>query len=175
MTNGNGQARARARILRRVASQQEQMHADMAAAERWGTEHPEQFAGTWFDNDDAEAGTGPVRVGLGVVRGSDPASVERLREQLRYPERLVVRECEHSLRDLGELRSEITARHMPKRQRPTGTYVSTISTDLQANAVHITLSTKDEEAAERLQQEFPGRPLRVTLGVVVMPAAGRSR
>lgn len=139
-----------------------------------GTDHPDHYAGTWFDSDGAEAGTGPVRIALGVVSGSDPKPIERLREQLRYPERLVIRACEHSLRELDELRSEITARHMPQRQRPSGTYISTIGTDLQANAVHITLSTNDKEAAERLRQEFPGRPLKITLDVVVTPVAGRS-
>ena len=172
MSSGNDQARARARMLRRVSAQQEEMHADMAAAESWGTAHLEQFAGTWFDNEDAEAGTGPVRVALGVVSGNDLEPIERLREQLRYPERLVVRACEHSLRDLNELRSEIVARHMPPRRVAAGTYVSSISTDLPTNTVHITLSTNDAKAAERLRQEFAGRPLKITLGVVVVPAAG---
>ena len=175
MSNGNDGARARARLLRRVGAQQEQLRVDMAAAERWGTHHPQQFAGTWFDNDDAEAATGPVRVALGVVSGSDPEPAERLRQRLRYPDRLVVRACEHSLRELDELRAEIVSGHAPPRQPSTGTYVSTISTDLQTNTVHVTLSTDDEAAAERLRQQFPGRPLRITLGVVVEPAGRRTR
>jgi hypothetical protein len=174
MPNRNHEARARARVLRRVGSQQEQLQADVAAAERWGDDHPEQFAGAWFDNGAAEAGAGPVRVAVGVVSGSDPTAIKSLHEQLRYPERLVVKACRQSLRELDELRSEIVARYMPPRRPATGTYVSTISTDLPANAVHITLSTNDQEAADRLRQEFPGRPLKITLGVVVVPVAGRS-
>jgi hypothetical protein len=175
MSSGTDQARARARILRRLSSQQEQMHDDMAAADKWGADHPDQFAGAWFDNGDAEAGAGPVRLALGVVRGSDPTPIDRLREQLRYPERLVVRACKHSLRELDELRSEIMSRHMPARRGATGTYVSSIGTDVQENFVHITLSTNDEQAAGRLRQEFAARPLKITLGVVVAPVAGRSR
>jgi hypothetical protein len=157
--------------LRRVVSQQEQMQADVAAAERWGCDHPEEFAGAWFDNGAAEGGVGPVRVAVGVVSGSDPTAIESLREQLRYPERLEVRACEHSLRELDELRSEIVARHMPPRRAATGTYVSSIGTDIQTNTVHLTLSTNDKEAAERLRQEFCDRPLKITLGVVIAPAA----
>jgi hypothetical protein len=72
-----------------IVRQQRELRADIERLRHWGEQHPDRFAGLWFDNRAADDGTGPVRMGIAVV-GDTATATQQLRLLVDHPDRVVV-------------------------------------------------------------------------------------
>jgi hypothetical protein len=167
-----GEARRRAGAWERVSREQYLLHADSEAAAGWGREHPEAFGGLWFDNDDAEAGVGAVRIAVAVRARTSQVVVHSLRSRLQHPDRLTLVPCEFSMRELEAALRCIRDRHMPdRRSRGRGAHVTTLSLDIRRNRIEVGLSERDDDKARGIADEFAGFPVVFVHGVRVEPVA----
>jgi hypothetical protein len=165
-------ARRSARTLSRVAQEQDLLREDADAATAWGREHPDVFGGLWFDNYEAKAGTGPVRLAVAVRAGAEPALTISLQSRLRRPDRLAVVPCTFSLLELNAARDQIREKHMPDRLSPDrGTHITTLSIDVQRNSIEVGLSQRDDDKAREFADEVAGYPVVFVHGVRIEPVA----
>lgn len=147
------------RVRRRFGQGQVELHDDSAVAAAWGQEHPDAFGGLWFDNDDAGAGEGPVRLAVAVRRGTDSALPDALRGAVQHPDRLSIVACDRSLRELEALAGRIRERHMPDRAAPGTRHVLTLSIDVRAGSVEAGIDDVNGEVARQPRHEFAGEPV----------------
>lgn len=167
-----GEARRRAGAWERVSREQYLLHADSEAAAWWGREHPEAFGGLWFDNDDAEAGVGAVRIAVAVRARTSQVVVHSLHSRLQHPDRLTLVPCEFSMRELEAALRDIRDRHMPDRRSPgRGAHVTTLSLDIRRNRIEVGLSERDDDKARGIADKFAGFPVVFVHGVRVAPVA----
>jgi hypothetical protein len=148
-----------------IAEQQYELASDMEQLRQWGEEHPDRFAGLWFDNKAAQDGTGPVRIAIAVVEDTTSATQE-LRLLVDHPDRVVVIAKRFTYQELRRLQEEITHAYlMGRRPSSVGTYVSGVGVDVRANKVHVSISTNDDEFATIITERYGADRIRVEKNV----------
>jgi hypothetical protein len=147
-----------------IAEQQSELAQDIERLRQWGEEHPDRFAGLWFDNTAAEDGTGPVRMAIAVV--GDTASVTgEVRLLVDHPDRVVVVAKRFTYQELRRLQDEIAHAYMGQRPASVGTYVSAVGVDVLASKVHVSISTNDDEFATAIMNRYGADRVRVEKNV----------
>lgn len=166
------EAKRRALSMERTRQGQQVLHPDSEVAARWGQEHPEAFGGLWFENDDSEAGTGPVRLAVAIQARTSNAVVESLRARLQHPDLLTVVACPYALRELESAASGIRRRYMPDRHDPSSSpAVRTLAVDVRRNRIEVGMAEADDETAAAIREELGDIPVVFDPGVQVVPAA----
>jgi hypothetical protein len=123
--------------LRDTVQVQSALGPDFEIVANYGEEHPETWAGAWWDNEPT------VRI-VAAFTGDAAQHDAALRPRLRYPGRLVVEGRQHSLAELRRVREEIE-RTLRQRQAQTGRRVlasvgqgkAVIRVDLRADQEHV--------------------------------------
>jgi hypothetical protein len=140
------------------------LRGDFELIVRYGEEHPGTWAGAWFDNDPAVR---IVAAFTGDVAGHDA----RLRPRLRYPDRLVVEERQHSLSGLRRVREEIE-RTLEQRAAESGRQIHTLVGE-GAGVICVGLRADQENLASELAARY-GSAVELRVGAFSFPDRRRS-
>lgn len=146
----------------RLSFEQKALHPAIDRITAWAADHPDVFAGVWLDNTDFLDGSGPVRIGVGIVGGETAEAamaVPTLTELVGDPQLLHVVEMAHAERELRAVQDQIVAKYLGHdlgAARVTGCGV-----DVQTNTMTVMLNRADVQAEARLRAEFGSVPLRI--------------
>lgn len=128
------------------------LRGDLELVAQYGEQHPEAWAGAWFDNEPA--------VRIVAAFADDPAPHDAaLRPWLRYPDRLVVTRRQYPLTDLRRIREEI--RHALGGG-------SLLSVGEGKGVVHVRLRADQEELAAELAARY-GSAVELEVGFLAYP------
>lgn len=133
--------------------EQDELREDIAALRHWAKGHRHLAAGIWFYN--GLEGTGPTRIGVGVVCDDIESLTAELRGLIAHPDRLDVlpmRFTEFHLRAVQDL---ITAERMHIRTHPTSRVTMT-GVDIRANETAVGIHPFDEGFAAELLAAYGG-------------------
>jgi hypothetical protein len=144
---------------------QSALRGDLELVTGYGEEHPQTWAGVWFDNEPT------VRIVTAFT--SDVTQHEAaLRPRLSYPGRLVVQRKPHSLSDLLLMRDEIKR---TLRQRATETGRPILASIGTGKAViHVALRADQENVASELATRY-GSAVELRVGAFSFPDRRSSR
>ncbi|HVA61597.1 MAG TPA: hypothetical protein VNG13_13835 [Mycobacteriales bacterium] len=155
----------------RIMREQHGLRADLDRLTGWGEAHPDVFAGVWFDNAAAEAGTGPVRIGVGVV--GDPAAFRAaLEPTLEHPNLLMLVAKRYPLEELNALSGRIVETFMGGSRLAGEPYVSQVGAKVHLNRVTVSISQDDPAAlalASQIEARFGPDMIQISLGHVEPP------
>lgn len=144
---------------------QSALRGDLELITRYGEEHPETWAGVWFDNEPT------VRV-VAAFTGDLARHDAALRPLLRYPDRFVVESGQHSLAGLQQVRKEIRSL-LDQRAEETGRWV-VHSVGIRTRAVHVRLRADQEDLADELAARY-GDAVQLQVGAFSFPDRQRGR
>jgi hypothetical protein len=140
------------------------LRGDLELIAGYGEEHPEAWAGAWFDNEPA------VRI-VAAFTGDVAQHDAALRPTLRYPGRFVVERREHSLSSLRRMRQEIE-RTLEQRTTETGRPILTSIGEGKA-VIRVALRADQEVLAGELAARY-GSAVELRVGAFGFPDRGRS-
>jgi hypothetical protein len=143
---------------------QSALRGDFELIADYGQEHPEAWAGAWFNNE-------PV-VRIVVAFTGDVAQHDAaLRPRLRHPDRLIVESRQHSLSDLRRVREEIE-RTLKQRATQTGRRIL-ISIGEGKGVIRVRLRADQENLASELAARY-GSAVELRVGGFSFPDHRRS-
>jgi hypothetical protein len=143
---------------------QSALQGDLDLVTRYGEEHPETWAGVWFDNEPT------VRIVTAFT--SDIAQHDAaLRPRLRHPGQLVIQTRPHSLSELRRVRQEIE-RNLQQQAARTGRPMLT-SIGLGKAVISVTLRADQEDVAGALAARY-GNAVELRVGAFSFPGRRRS-
>jgi hypothetical protein len=135
------------------------LRGDLELVTRYGEEHPETWAGVWFDNEPT--------VYIVAAFTSDVAQHDAaLRPRLRHPGRLAVQGRPHSLADLRQVRQEIE-RTLQQQAAVTGRPILTSIGQGKA-VIHVSLRADQENVASELAARY-GSAVELRVGAFSFP------
>lgn len=140
------------------------LRGDFELITRYGEEHPEAWAGAWFDNEPA------VRI-VAAFTGDLAPHDAALRAQLRHPDRLVVESRQHSLSGLRRLRGEIE-RTLEQRATETGRRILA-SIGEGKGVIRVHLRADQEDLASELATRY-GSAVELRVGAFCFPGRRHS-
>jgi hypothetical protein len=146
--------------LRDTGQLQSALRGDFAIVASYGEEHPETWAGAWWDNEPT------VRV-VAAFAGDAAQHDAALRPRLRHPDRLVVQSRPHSLSELRRVRGEIE-RTLRQRQEQTGRLILA-SVGLGKAVIHVGLQADQEQVASELSSRY-GSAVELRVGYFDFPS-----
>jgi hypothetical protein len=135
------------------------VQGDFEIVARYGEEHPEAWAGAWWDNEPT------VRI-VAAFTGDAASRDAALRPRLRHPGRLVVESRPHSLADLQRMRGEIE-RTLRQRQAQTGRQILASVGEGKA-VVSVRLRADQEQVASELAARY-GSAVELRVGFFAFP------
>jgi hypothetical protein len=142
----------------------EALRGDIELVTRYGEEHPETWAGAWFDNEPT------VRI-VAAFTGDVDRHDAALRSLVRHPARLVVQMRAHSLSDLRQVRQEIEGT-LRQRAAEAGRPVLT-SIGLGKAVIHVALQADQENVASELATRY-GSAVELRVGLFDFPDRRRT-
>ena len=151
--------------LRDIVQVQSALRGDFEFIAQYGEEHPEAWAGAWFENEP------DVRI-VAAFTGDAAQHDAALRPRLQHPGRLVVESRQHSLSDLRRVREEIE-RALRQRQAQTGRRILT-SVGVRKAVVCVGLRADQEHVASELASRY-GSAVELRVGFFSFPDRRRSR
>jgi hypothetical protein len=151
--------------LRDTGQLQSALRGDFEIVARYGEEHPEAWAGAWWDNEPT------VRI-VAAFTGEAVSHDDALRPRLRHPGRLVVASRQHSLSDLRRVREEIE-RTLEQRAAQSGRRILT-SIGYGKAVIHVDLRADQEKLAGELAARYGGA-VRLRVGSLSFSDRRRSR
>ena len=151
--------------LRDTSQLQSALRGDFEIVARYGEEHPEAWAGAWWDNEPT------VRI-VAAFTGDAASHDAALRPRLQHPDRLVVESKPHSLSDLRRVREEIE-RTLRQRQVRTGRRIlASVGEGKAVISVH--LLADQEHVASELTSRY-GSAVELQVGFFAFPKRERPR
>lgn len=151
--------------------EQADLREDLETLQRWTAENPHVAAGVWFDN--GPGGTGPVRLGVGVVGDIEPAAAH-LRQLLAHPDLLDVVPKSVTEFDLRALQELIADERMRSGAHPT-CRVTRIGIDGDFEKVSIGIDPFAQGFADELLAAYGSDRVIVEARGPVRPFAGGGR
>jgi hypothetical protein len=146
----------------RLSTEQQQLHADIDRINRWATDHSETFAGVWLDNDAFLAGTGPVRIGIGIA-GCHPSEVApELEALVNDRTRLILVPKRHPEAALRAAQERVVGQWM--RGGGNSHQVTGCGVDIHENALQVMLREPDEALEHRIRSDVADLPVTVVYG-----------
>jgi hypothetical protein len=139
------------------------LRGDLELITRYGEEHPESWAGVWFENE-------PTLYIVAAFTSDVAQHDAALRPRLRHPGRLVVQRMPHSLSDLRQARQEIE-RTLQQRAAEAGRPILSSIGDGKA-VIHVDLRADQENLASELAARY-GSAVELRVGAFSFP--GRQR
>jgi hypothetical protein len=143
---------------------QSALRGDFELIAGYGEEHPEAWAGAWWDNEPA------VRIVAAFTADAGQHDAA-LRPRLRHPDRLVVEIRQHSLPDLRQVREEIQ-RTLEQRATQAGRPILT-SIGEGAGVIRVALRADQENLASELAARY-GSAVELQVGAFPFPDRRRS-
>jgi hypothetical protein len=143
---------------------QSALRGDFELITRYGEEHPEAWAGAWFDN------VATVRI-VAAFTGDVAQHDAALRALLRHPDRLVVERRQHSLSGLRRVRGEIE-RTLEQRATQTGRHILTFI-GRGKGVIRVGLRADQEDLASELAERY-GNAVELQVGIFCFPDRRRS-
>jgi hypothetical protein len=140
------------------------LRGDIELVTRYGEEHPETWAGAWFDNEPT------VRI-VAAFTGDVDRHDAALRSLVRHPARLVVQQEAHSLSALRQVREEIEGT-LRRQAAETGRPVLT-SIGLGKAVIHVALQADQENVASELATRY-GSAVELRVGLFDFPGRRRT-
>jgi hypothetical protein len=151
--------------LRDQVELQSALRGDFEIVAGYGEEHPEAWAGAWWDNEPT------VRI-VAAFTGDAAAHDAALRPRLRHPDRLVVESRQHSLAELRRVREEIE-RTLRQRQAQTGRRILASVGNGKA-VISVGLRADQEHVASELATRY-GSAVQLRVGFFAFPNRRRRR
>jgi hypothetical protein len=151
--------------LRDITLIQSALRGDFEIVAHYGGEHPEAWAGAWWDSEPT------VRIVAGFT-GDAARHDAALRPRLQHRDRLVVERRQHSLSDLRRVREEIEGT-LRQRQTQTGRQILTSVGNGKA-VVSVALRADQEHVARELASRY-GSAVELQVGFFSFPDRRRSR
>lgn len=143
---------------------QSALRGDLELIARYGEEHPETWAGMWFDNEPT--------VHIVAAFTSDVAQHDAaLRPRLHHPDRLVTQRRPHSLSGLRQVRQEIE-RTLQQQEAETGRPILTSIGQGKA-VIRVDLQADQENLASELAARY-GSAVELWVGAFSFPDRRRS-
>jgi hypothetical protein len=150
--------------LRDTAQLQPALRGDFEIVASYGEEHPEAWAGAWWDNEPT------VRI-VAAFTGDAAQHDAALRPRLRHPGRLVVESRQHSLSELRRVREEIE-RTLRQRQTQTGRPILASVGNGKA-VISVALRADQEQVASELASRY-GSAVELRVGNFAFPGCRRT-
>jgi hypothetical protein len=151
--------------LRDTGQLQSALRGDFEIVVSYGEEHPEAWAGAWWDNEPT------VRIAAAFT-GNTASHDAALRPRLQHPDRLVVEGRQHSLSDLRRVREEIE-RTLRQRQVQTGRQILASVGEGKA-VISVGLRADQEHVASELASRY-GSAVELRVGFFAFPERRRRR
>lgn len=151
--------------LRDTVQLQSALRGDFDIVARYGEEHPEAWAGAWWDNEPT------VRI-VAAFTGDAAPHDAALRPMLQHPDRLVVESRQHSLTDLRRVREEIEST-LRQRQAQTGRHILHSVGNGKA-VISVRLRADQEQVASELAARY-GSAVQLRVGFFGYPEHRRRR
>jgi hypothetical protein len=131
------------------SEQTDELAPDVGRVQRWAEDHPDLYAGSWYD----DAGS-PGAGGTGCFVLATTAAPEDVRSRLDtildHPDRIRVVHRRHTYRELGALRDRIVSEHLQSPRLRDTTAITTVGPDVRRNRVAVALNRKDARFAAEL-------------------------
>jgi hypothetical protein len=144
---------------------QSELQVDLQLIVRYGEEHPETWAGAWFDNEPT------VRI-VAAFTGDVAQHDAALRPRVAHPDRLAVQRVPHSLSSLRQIREEIE-RTLQQLATETGRAILS-SVGLGMAVIHVALRADQEDVAGELAARY-GNAVELRVGAFKFPESRRRR
>jgi hypothetical protein len=144
---------------------QSELQVDLQLTVRYGEEHPETWAGAWFDNEPT------VRI-VAAFTGDVAQHDAALRSRVVHPDRLAVQRVPHSLSSLRQIREEIE-RTLQQLASETGRAILS-SVGLGMAVIHVALRADQEDVAGELAARY-GNAVELRVGAFKFPESRRRR
>ena len=151
--------------LRGTARLQSALRGDLEIVAHYGEEHPEAWAGAWWDNEPT------VRIVAAFTRDAAQHDAA-LRPRLQHPGRLIVESSQHSLSELQRIREEIE-RTLRQRQTETGRRILASVGNGKA-VICVGLRADQEHVASELASRY-GSAVELQVGNFAFPERRRIR
>ena len=134
---------------------QADLHGDVETVARWGDEHPDAFAGMWFENSPGSTLRVRSQIVVAIV-GDLAAAAQELRQAVQHPGALRFVRHTRPYQLLLRVQEEIGAELF--RLAPSdgsGAYVSGLGPDIIANTLRVSLSGPSDELRTAVRSVVP--------------------